>query len=278
VPNRSPATTLGTADGMGWLFRRAADYLELLDNYEMKYIISKLEESIKNIEKKYIKEGMVFNNPQETWMDTVWDYDNRAGYRIEIQALQLHMYHLAANLTGKKKYLQKETRLKKLIKKNFWNGHYLDDGFGDSTIRPNVFLAYYIYPELLSKEEWKSCFDRVLQRLWLEWGGLATIDKTHGLYCETYTGKNNRSYHRGDSWFFVNNLAAIAMFNVDADYFMDNILRIIKASTNDIMKHGLLGYASEVSDASSLESRASPAQLWSIATYMELINKVFGLE
>ena len=278
ISSRYPESQLGTADGAGWIFKRAYDFIEFLDEFELECIKNRLEKSIKLIEKNYMRNGLIYNHAKETWMDTEFMGDNREGFRIEIQALQLQMYKLAHVLTGKKIYQSKEQKLADKVRKNFYNGSYLADGKGDFTIRPNVFLAYYIYPELLKDSQWENCFERLLSRLWLDWGGLTTIDKTHSLYMPHYSGLDNRSYHRGNSWYFVNHLAAIAMYDLNVKRFKPYIEKILVASSNQIIHQGVIGYCAEVSSSRSRESHGAMAQLWSTATYLELLHKIFGLE
>ena len=101
--------------------------------------------------------------------------------------------------------------MKKLVRDDFWNGEILADRLDDFTKRPNIYIAAYIYPELLTRDEWTTCFKNITPSLWLSWGGLSTIDKKHPLYTKTHTGEITQSYHRGDSWFWINNLAVLVM-------------------------------------------------------------------
>ncbi|MFH1849944.1 MAG: amylo-alpha-1,6-glucosidase, partial [archaeon] len=112
--------------------------------------------------------------------------------------------------------------------------------------------------------------------LWLPWGGLATIDKTNALYSPRYTGIDNRSYHRGDSWYWINNIAAIVMCRLDKKLFRSYIDGILKASVNDILYQGYIGHASELSDASSQNAQASFCQAWSDAMFIELIDELYS--
>ena len=215
------------------------------------------------------------NGPQETWMDTVWGNDTRSGARIEIQALRLSMYRLAYELSGKDEFKELEQKLKEKVREKFWNGNILADGLDDWTIRPNLFIAAYIYPELLSKDEWSKCFETALPKLWLEWGGLATIDKDNPLFCDNYTGENHQSYHRGDSWFWINNLAAIVMARVDRKLFGNYIDQILDASANDILYQGFIGHHSELSSASEQKSEGCLCQAWSSAMFVELMHELY---
>ena len=227
--------------------------------------------------KNHTKEGFAFNNPQETWMDT--KHTSRAGIRIEIQTLRLSAYDFLFNLTKEKKYQKLLLELKKKVKKNLWNHPILADGINhnhDFTIRPNIFIAYYLYPDLLTKEEWKICFDYSLKKLWMDWGGLSTINKNHRHFKDTYSGENPESYHNGDSWYFINNIAAICLNRLNKTIYKKYISKILKASTEDILYNGFIGHASELSSAKKLSSEASLCQAWSAATYIELVHELFN--
>jgi glycogen debranching enzyme len=182
---------------------------------------------------------------------------------------------------AKKEYEEREQELKKNVRDHFFHGTILADGLlpderewiVDKTIRPNIFLAYYIYPELLEQEEWESVFDTALEHLWLEWGGLTTIEKGHKYFKDTYTGENDDSYHRGDSWFFVNNLAAIALHRCNAEKYEKYISKIGEASSFDLKWQGILGASSEVSSAKELRAEGTWQQAWSLGTLIELFHE-----
>jgi glycogen debranching enzyme len=261
LPNQTlPQSEKTNADSIGWLFKRIQDYKKW-DKQELALIKNKLEFSIDKITKNYMKNGLIYSNPLETWMDTEWAYDNHSGFRIEIQALFLNMLSFAYKLTKKKKYKIQEEKMKELVKRIFFNGVYLIDGFEDWTKRPNVFIAAYIYPGLLSKKEWIVCFKSILKDLWLPWGGLSTIDFENPLFCSKHTGEIPQSYHRGDSWFWLNNLAAIVLHRTDKKVFKNYISKIFKASSNK---------CSELSSASKLSEEGCLYQTWSEAMFVEM--------
>ncbi|MEM4261301.1 MAG: amylo-alpha-1,6-glucosidase [Candidatus Woesearchaeota archaeon] len=289
IPNRVPGSDLGSADGIGWLFKRIYDFIKILeargilDKYfkenELRYIQQKLENTIFGIKNNYQKDGLIYNTHKETWMDTDYGNDTREGYRIEIQALYLGMLK-CFNFLNKKlrittniSYKKEEKKIRKLVHDKFYINNYLNDGLNDNTIRPNVFLACYIYPNLLSRKEWESTFKKALQSLWLGWGGLASIDKKHRLFCNNYSGLTNESYHRGDSWFFINHIAGISMRNINNKMFKEYIEKIIQASSQEILWKGFIGHNSEVSSASELKSEGCLCQAWSAATFIELIKQ-----
>ncbi|MBU0614774.1 MAG: hypothetical protein KJ601_01670 [Nanoarchaeota archaeon] len=255
-----------SADAIGWIYKRAEEMLELLSAQERQMLKDKLIYSIDQIKKRYSKEFLIYNQEKETWMDSI----PRKGASIEIQALMLNMYRLCFKLTPQAKYKLMEKNLKFHVRKNFWNGKYLNDQLNDKTIRPNLFIAAYIYPELLSEKEWISCFDYALPKLWNSWGGLSTIDKSDPRYLANSTGEISLSYHNGDSWFWINNLAAIVMNRIDKKKFKSYIDKIYAASSKEIITMGAIGHHAELSSSSKLKSEGCLAQSWSAAMFVEL--------
>ncbi|MBW2995832.1 hypothetical protein KY332_00870 [Candidatus Woesearchaeota archaeon] len=268
-----PVIEKTNADSIGWLFKRISDCLEIFSSKEKENIKKKLVAAIKFINENYTADSLVYNSVKETWMDTEWAEDHRAGFRIEIQALFLNMLKLAYHLTKDSRYLDQERGLRILVKERFWDGRILADGLNDFTIRPNIFIAAYVYPELLSKTEWTLCFENSLKKLWLNWGGLASIDKSHHLFYSEYTGESKQSYHRGTSWYWVNNLAALVMKRINKLKFKTYIDKITQASVKEILTSGAIGHHAEVSSASSLKSEGCKAQAWSNAMFIELIEE-----
>ncbi|MBI2649831.1 hypothetical protein HYX04_00790 [Candidatus Woesearchaeota archaeon] len=237
---------------------------------------SSIEKSLNGLLKFHTKDSFEVNGKLETWMDTEFENDKREGVRIEIQALRLNIYKLMFELTQNQKYKVLENLLKIKVREKFWNGKTLADGLNDFTIRPNIFIAAYIYPELLTNKEWETCFDNSLKALWLDWGGLSTIDRSNPLYTDTSTGENVKSYHRGDSWFWINNLAALTMNKINKNKFKKNIQKIIDASAEEILWKGCIGCHSELSSAKELRSEGCFNQAWSNAMFIEMVDEVFG--
>ncbi len=288
IQNRFPYSELATADGTGWVFKRIHDLLidleqknrldEFFKKEELEFIREKLKDSVKKHISTLSEDLLIKNSANETWMDTSYEGDNRNGFRIEIQALWLSMLRLSNYLDEKtgnnKEFESLEIETKDKVRKTFFDGSLLRDGKDDATIRPNVFIANYVYPYFLNDEEWNKVFDISLAKLWLEWGGLSTIDKDSRLFCPNYTGEDNKSYHRGDSWFFLNNIAAICMHRQDKEKYKAYIEKIVSAGTKDILSKGIIGRSSELSSANEQKAQASMFQLWSAATFVELITEL----
>jgi len=284
LPNRIPGSSIKAMDAIGWYFQRWKDFLDVLkeervtNKYlkksELTFITKMLENSLDKVFKHYTRDNYALNADQETWMDSLYRGSGRGGIRIEIQALRIAMYETLAMLTERNIYSDMARKLRKKVKTEFWNGRYLKDGLTDETIRPNVFIAAYLCPELLTQEEWVRCFDHVLPKLWLEWGGLSTIDKEHADFHPSSTGEDPSSYHRGDSWFWINNLAAIVLCRTDKGKYKSFIDKIIGASSEDILFNGYIGCHSETSSASLQRAEGCLSQAWSNAMFIELIEEI----
>ncbi len=276
ISNRIPEADIECADGVGWTFFRLYQVHKDggLTKKEKIQIEKQLRLSLARMEELLLDDGLTTNKRLETWMDTDYKNDDRAGKRIEIQALTLAMYNFLFALSGDSEVHKKEKEMRKVVKKSFWSGSYLKDGSDDDTIRPNIFLAYYVYSDLLSKKEWGQCFDIAMKKLWLKWGGFSTIEKENPLFCSSHSGQNNRSYHRGDSWYFVNNIAALCLLKLNKKYVQYS-KKIYQASEKDILSGGALGCVSEISSAEKQTHEGCFNQAWSNATFIELHHELF---
>jgi len=285
IDNRTPASELASADGVGWAFLRLRQLsgLNLLSDEERRHVMEALRSSLQGLEHHWVRESLVHNGWKETWMDTTGGFeDGRAGARIEVQALSYSMYSFMAELCeghgdgDAAYYRNRASLLKNAVRALFLDPRSgaLADGVADHvdrTARPNIFLAAYAAPELFSYAEWHRIFTVSLERLWLPWGGLATIDREHLLFTPSYTGENDRSYHRGDSWYFVNNIAAIVLGQAGFTRERDELLR---ASTKQLLEMGIPGHAAETSSAQRQEAHGCFIQTWSAATYVEAVLSV----
>ena len=89
-----------------------------------------------------------------------------------------------------------------------------------------------------------------------------------------HTGQGGESYHHGDSWFWLNSLAALSLHRIDKKRFKGNIEKIVHASAQEILWSGALGCHAELSSAKKLESRGCFNQAWSNAMFIELIDEI----
>ncbi|MBW3022612.1 hypothetical protein KY308_00725, partial [Candidatus Woesearchaeota archaeon] len=290
LPNRNPPTQINNADSIGWLFKRFYDLFSVLTKKdpiekhfsakELREIKAGVEKAAHNIMKDYSKDNILIeNNDQETWMDT--KQAKRDGIRLEIQAFQLLMYkflRIMSKITKDKtslKYAEhKEQELKKKVREVFWNKSYLFDGKDDSTMRPNVFLACYVYPELLSRNEWIKCFDTMLPKIFTGIG-LSSVDINDRRFHPEHTGEDDESYQNGDSWYWINNIAVICLYKLAKFRYAEYIHKMLWSSTKDILWQGIPGAASEITSAKKHEAFGCFCQAWSNATYIEMVRKLF---
>ena len=292
ISNQYPSSDLDSADGIGWVMKRCYDLFEelhkkgLITEYLSKedivFMKKRVEDVVFSLRKHQTVQDFAVNKRLETWMDTDYGGDSREGIRIEIQALRLCTYKLMKLLCktlndsiGYNMAVHLEHDLAKKVRERFWNNGYLKDGINDETIRPNIFIAYYVYPELLSNSQWIKCFKTILPGLGMSWGGISTKGRESPWFCSSHTGENNQSYHRGDSWYWLNNLAAICMHRLHKRKFREYVDKIVEASTEEILFSGAIGHHAELSSAANRESKGCLMQAWSAAMYIEMVEEMF---
>jgi hypothetical protein len=285
---------------------------KVLFNYltldELKSWHENLYSGLSKAKENYGKQGLFANAFCETWMDTAYNDEGRFGYSIEIQALFLTIYDSLILLSkiidsDKLKSLTEErniflTKIQTLFVQKNYSTFLIDRLYPeelkrntqilnsakeiskipltnliyDKVSKPNVFLAHYLAKDILTKKDWEKVFDNAIEKLYLSWGGFSTIDKNSGLFQPFSTGHNNKSYHRGDSWYFLNNISAICLYDVNKIKYRNEIVQILSASTKDILEQGFLGNASEISSANAQDSSGTKCQGWSASTFLELVE------
>ena len=265
-----------SADAFGWLCLRLEELLSTLEKQkahsrffkrrELEEMIELLEKAASGLFQRHTQNHLATCENKTTWMDSI----DRGASPIELQAQRLRLYDVLYRLTKKKVYADLKEKLLKKTRQLFWHEGKLRDSAEDGTIRPNIFLAAYIYPNFLSAKEWERCFDKALPRLWLPWGGLATIDKTDRRYRDRHTGERPESYHNGDSWYWLNNLAALVLHRLNARKYKKYVDAITNASVRDILWQGFSGAHSELSSAAEQEPGGCLNQAWSDALFLEL--------
>jgi hypothetical protein len=299
LPAIYPSQGLRSADAPGWLGKRTRDLLAALaDDGRIALVAPHLDRwreaagTLFDAIPLDERTDLVMSGHNETWMDTSFEDDGRTGYRIEIQALFLALYDAYAHLStlARVKVLpSRSAKAERVIhavhERLVRDGTLLDglslDGTPDAAVRPNLFLAWYVAPRLFSDAQWRSFFRTALAELWLPWGGLSSIGTRDPRFRPAYTGEHVASYHRGDSWYFVNNIAAMALWRTGKEGSMDgasgnedSALRdrakaILRASMHDLLSLGVAGHASEISSARVQESAGCYAQAWSASTLLE---------
>jgi hypothetical protein len=226
-------------------------------------IINKIKTVVDTVVRNKIKKGLLFNDSYETWMVT----KPRKGFRIEMQAFLAIMYKLLFILTGNSFYQSAEKDLKKKVKKHFTKNGQLIDGIKDSEILPNIFLAAYIFPELLTHNQWSKSFDKILPKLWLSWGGISTKD----IKKKSKKGKNHLFI--GESWFWLNHCTALVLHRMNKKKYTDRIKKIIKSASKEILWQGIIGHHTTMSDQKRLSSMHPYISSISSAFFIELLSE-----
>lgn len=292
LPRIHKKESLTSEDGVFWLAKRIEDCIfdleekGLLRKYlgveSIQYAYRELAKAFSNIIKTNWdnEKELLFAKQGDSWMDTV-----DGGYTLDIQVQLLGMISTLSVLAGmlnkkedEEHYADLEHLLKNKIITTYYNNGRLYNDCEHTVFNSNVFLSYYFYPQLFEKNEWESIIDKALQEMKLPWGGISSLSKYHPQFCENYTGEDNVSYHRGDSWYWINNITAIVLNDLNEKKYRATITAIVFASTKDILKMGTFGYGSEISSASQQEARGCLAQLWSSSTYVEMIHHLFNKE
>jgi glycogen debranching enzyme len=85
---------------------------------------------------------------------------------------------------------------------------------------------------------------------------------------------DDASYHNGDSWYYINNYAALAMHRLDKEHYAKHISRIAHASKEEMLFSGFIGCCAEVSSAKQMKSEGCLSQAWSAASLIELLHEM----
>lgn len=278
-----------SADGVFWLAKRFEDFIyhlekkgrlsNVLTQGELNIVYEKMYNSFEKIvannwdsenELLKVKKG-------DSWMDTI---DLEYPFDMQVLFLEFVSFLVIAAQILKREEINHLSEFESLLKNKIRdtylrNGILYNEAFKDK-INSNAFLAYYIYPDLFSFDDWEIIFDNVLPHLKTSWGGISSLSRKDSEFKENYTGENNLSYHRGDSWYWINNITAIVLNDLNEKKYRPYISKILMSSTRDILKLGAIGFGSEISSASSQKAEGCFAQLWSSSTYIEMIDKIFG--
>jgi hypothetical protein len=254
------------ADGVGWLALLIREYgLKKLTDTDQKKVTKFLRDAVKGLKEHHLSpEGLITSDHNATWMDTI----GREGCRIEIQTMFGLALELLSDLTEDKSLNQERETFLSLVKQHFYQRGVLWDGAEDSTIRPNVFLAYLLQPDLLKSQEWERAFGHALSALRTTWGGLTSLDRKDKKFQDLSTGETNESYHNGDSWFFVNNLAGVALNRFGMKMFKPVVEELLRSSTEEILWKHVVGHAGEIASAKDGTSWGCGCQAFSAGAYL----------
>lgn len=136
----------------------------------------------------------------------------------------------------------------------------------------DIVFAYLFLKHLLNKQSWEKIFDQLIEKYFLDWGAFTSHNKNSPDFRKNNDGEIGLSYHRGDSWYFINNLLASFLIELNYSKYKSLVEKIIKNSLEDLLLDGVLGYSSEISDAQERSSKGSLVQLWSMSTLIYLLR------
>lgn len=244
-------------DEFGLLLNKIVKFWDLFDEKEREFI----EEKILSFD----FHAPVYNSKGETWMDSI----DREGISIEIQALFYDFFDFFEEKVKEFSYYKKI--IEKTVRSMIIND-YIIDGLERFEIRPNFLLAWYFSENLAKKLGFRDYLENNLEQLFLDWGGISSLSKCHPLHYKEHTGIDSKSYHNGDSWYFINNITALILLK---EKLIEKAYKIIDASLNDLFLKFFTGAHSEISSASKQESFGCFDQLWSNATLLEVLSFLF---
>jgi hypothetical protein len=289
IPRIQEKGSLESPDGLFWLGKRIYDTIKKLEEKkqvmrfinqaELDEIFNKLDKAFTSIFDTHrdIENELLKVEDGDSWMDTI-----KINFPLDVQ-VQLLGYlstleKISRILNKKSKdhaYILLENFFKQNLKDKYYKNGFLYDDIENTRITSNIFLIYYFYPNMFDKVEWEKIIDKTLPKLMTPWGGISTLDIDNQKFTKNNTGENNISYHNGDSWYWINNLTALVLHQINPTKYLKIIDKIIETSTKDILELGTIGYHSEISEFENQKAQGNLAQLWSSAYYIELINNVY---
>ncbi len=251
------------SDGLLWLCLLVREYgLNDLDPVTQARLEHLLIQAHTELSMRRAHHGLIESGKNATWMDT----PGREGFPIEIQAGFLLALELLYELTFDPRVASERLQLRSVIEKEYLQQGMLADRLGDPICRPNLFIAYLAAPDLLSEISWRSVFTHALEKLWLPWGGLSTIDTSNPAFHAVSMGESNESYHNGDSWMMINCLASVALKRFGG--FAAQASQLVSGATEEILWKNIAGAAGETQAAGNGDSWGCGVQAFSAGPYL----------
>lgn len=242
----------------------SADTLPLLIVNLNKEKIKKEKNKLLEFLDKWVKLFKIYENdlpPKSTWMDTL---EKKRALEIDF------LYYLSLIRLD---LLNEAKKFKIYIKNKIYSKKYPEEEF----LTPNLFFCYFLDKNFFEQEEWETIFDNLIKNNYLDWGGFSSLSITHPNFQKNYTGEDPTSYHQGDSWFWLNNLAYYVLKDLNKVKYKFYIKKLKNAAIKNLLKMGAPGYMSELSSAEKLTYEGSPIQLWSLSSlYYNLKRKDGG--
>lgn len=275
------------ADGVGWLALLIREHgLANFSSAEKAKIQVFLKRAITGLKEHRLRDnGLVYSGHNNTWMDTI----GRSGFRIEIQAMYALMHTILAEL-GDKSWLKARNQFRQNVKAKLiltdpktGQGELIldglnDDGSPDPLLRPNLFMAYLLDPELFTHQIWERNFELALEACETSWGGLSSLEHSAQEFKSYSSGQDNQSYHNGDSWFLSNNLAALALHRLNPKVYQAEINTILESSTRETLTQHFLGFSGEIASAADGTSWGTGIHGFSAGPYLKACREIYSQE
>ncbi|MCD6589570.1 hypothetical protein J7K74_00035 [Candidatus Woesearchaeota archaeon] len=296
LPSINTMGSIKSCDAPYYYWCRLIEYLETygiknkgkgLTLIEIREMLGYLPRFLRIAEQKGMEKigiPLPYCEEKESWVDTCGKCGCRKGIPIELALIHLKLYEsmikikhndlLKDSIDINLREIQEKSRsLFNTIHELFIKR--LRDSFPDRDfITPNIFLGIYNSPGVLSRGGIDKIIRKMISCLWLPWGGVSSIDINHPCFQEKHTGEDNKSYHSGDSWFFMNNIVGIIMYSNNPERYKHYTYSILKASIKDYYREGLHMACSEISSANMQTSYGCHSQLWSATTLYELLSLI----
>jgi hypothetical protein len=185
---------------------------------------------------------------------------------LEPQVLMLSMYDLAYALTKSESYIDAEKSLRRKAAES------IREMLSGAKSRGNVlredaeavFLAAYIYPILMGKDEWKCCFNTLLD----------VMHNTFGIF-QNKTVREGGSRSLKLELFGLKSLAAIVFSSLDPEHYEKHINEILRTSISEVLYKGIIGRpTSSFDDGADPEKEAlvEDAHLLNNALFLEMLR------
>lgn len=215
--HRGDVFSISTTGVLAWVVANVLDEYSENEKTNLEKYFAKCEE---HFDKSIDVDGLFSSDTSGNWLNI----DNRSGVLVENQAYYAKILDVLSLLTDDDMYDFKKKRLVRSARDRL-DGAYVLDKEDSLEVRSNNFVAAFFAPELFASSDWEKTFDASLGDggVWLPWGGLTTLGQSDPHYSE----------RDGESWFFVNNMAAIALQRLNGEKYAVYIKKIMDASTEN---------------------------------------------
>jgi len=281
LPNRIEPLLYNSSDGMLWLLRRLAEYVELTGDvnfFEMKKGVVK--SAFEGLIREYMNlDGFIRSNAFESWMDT--QFTPREGFPVEVQALfikdcmlysKLFRGDFSSKLATIGRHALKSFNKFKLknniagIEKPFMLADLINfDGERIGKFTPNQLIA--VDCGIVENELERSILQLVKEKL--AGVGIRSLSPDELDYFDEFIG--DQSYHRGAQWPWLNYLAVKAEIrngNKEEAYkmYIEPLVRVILDEN--------WGGISEVYSGNSKTCLCPQYQTWSLASFIISVKQL----